>query len=501
MLGRADPFVCIAGSGLPADVKRKVTSTQGKPVLDEGAFQQLLAAVYILQEQHDRVLEKELKADCATLSDGAIAENAQPIQQVVSLTPERVSVPVLPLEPVIPAQADVEPFAPQNDSVIPPGTDFQLSVLASELEALIQQQIRSDSEWTTRLPVAVAREIPAEEPQTVPYHAEGREKVGFEQPQSEPAQLIPLVQRVVPSGTSILPHRIVRRRIFQSNELFLRTATVVAIAALLGASVHRFSPLPGGLASDRLHSPYGSEADIVAGDTAQVVSELQNRIRADRRLQMTRVQVRASNGMITLSGDVGTGAERVAAVQDAARIQGVKVVVDNLRVIDPTRQSPTAVQASVARTASRSKAPTVPIAGPFHVAVPANSLRRPALAETIGASSSRSTAASPTSVAPAASVSSDTHSMDSKASGVSASAPSPAVASPLRAPEQVTVPYGTVLEVRLTDSVNSDLNHPGDTFRASLASPIRVGDRVVVPAEAAIQGKIVDVRTAGRFNG
>ena len=438
-------------------MKRKPTSTQGKPVLDEGAFQQLLAAVYILQEHHDRLLEKEPKADCAALSDGAIAENVRPIQQVVPLTPERMAVPVLPLEPVFPvARADVEPLAPQNDSVIPP----------------------------------------------VAYHAEGREKAGFEPPQSEPTQLISLVQPVVPSGMSILPRRIVRRRISQSNELFLRTAAVVAIAVLLGASVHRFSPLPGGLALNRLHSTYGSEADIVAGDTAQVVSEVQNRIRADRRLQMTRVQVRASNGIITLSGDVGSGAERVAAVQDAAQIEGVKVVVDNLRVIDPNRQSPTtAVQASVARTASRSKAPTIPRAGAFHVAVPANSLRRPALAETIGASSSRGNTASPTSVAPAASVSSDTHSMDSKASGVSASAPSPAVATPLRAPEQVTVPYGTVLAVRLTESLNSDLNQRGDTFLASLASPITVGDRIVIPAEAAIQGKIVDVRNAGRFNG
>jgi len=496
-----------AGSGLPADVKQKPTSTQGKPVLDEGAFQGLLAAVYILQEHHDRLLEKEPKADCAALSDGAIAANVQPIQQVVQLTPERVAFAVLPLEPVIPvAQAEIEPLAPQNDSVIPP--DYQLSVLASQLE-VIQQQIRTDSEWTTRLPVAAARELPAEEQQAVAYHAEGREKAGFEQPQSEPAQLIPLVQRVVPSGTSILPHRIVHRRIAQSNELFLRTATVVAIAALLvaiiallGASVHRFSPLPGGLALNRLHSTYGSEADIVAGDTAPVVSEVQNRIRADRRLQRTKVQVSASNGIITLSGDVGSGAERVAAVQDAAQIEGVKVVVNNLRVIDPNRQSPTtAVQASVAGTANRSKAPTIPRAGAFHVAVPANSLRRPALAETTGASSSRRTTASPTSVAPAASVSSDTHSMDSKASGVSASAPSPAVATPLRAPEQATVPYGTVLAVRLTESLNSDLNQRGDTFLASLACPIMLGDRVVIPAEAAIQGKIVDVRNAGRFNG
>jgi hypothetical protein len=215
-------------------VTRKPTSSQGKPVLDEGALQQLLAAVYMLQEHHDRLLEKDPKADCAALSDGAIAENVPPIQQVVPLTPERVAVPVLPLERVIPvAQADVEPLAPQKDSVIPPGTAYQLSVLASQLEALIQQQIRTDSACATRLPVAVAREIPAQEQQAVAYHAEDREKAGCEQPQSEPAQLIPLVQRVVPSGTSILPNRIVRRRIFQSNDLFWSTATVFALAAIL----------------------------------------------------------------------------------------------------------------------------------------------------------------------------------------------------------------------------------------------------------------------------
>ena len=474
-------------------MKRKPTSTQGKPVLDQEAFQQLLAAVYVLQEQHDRLLEKEPKVDCAALSNGAIAESVGAIQPVVPLTPERVAIPVLPLESVV-AQADVEPSAPQKDSVIPPGTAYQLSVLASQLEALIHQQIRPDSEWTTRLPVAMARETLAEDQQAVAYHdEEGRKKADFEQPQSEPAQRIPLVQPVVPSGTSILPHRIVRRRISQRNELFVKTAMVIATAALLGASVHRFSPLPSGLGLNRLYSPYGSEVDIVAGDTAQVVSEVQDRIRADRRLQMRLVQVRASNGIITLSGDVGSGAERVAAVQDAAQIEGVKVVVDNLQVIDTNRQSPTtAVQASVARTVSRSKTPTIPRAGVFHVAVPAHRLRRPARAETIGASSSRTTTASPTSVAP------DTHSTDSKASG---SASSLAVATPLRTPEQVTVPFGTVLAVRLRESVNSALNQRGNTFLASLASPIMVGDRIVIPAEAAIQGKIVDVQNAGRFNG
>jgi osmotically-inducible protein OsmY len=365
----------------------------GRPALDGRAFQQLLAAVHVLQEHHDRLLETEPKADCPALSDRA--EDVRPIQQVVPPTPERVAVPVLPPESVIPvAQPEVEPLAPQYDSVIPPETAHQLSVLASQLEVLIQQQIRTDFDWTTRLPVAVARKIPAEKQQAVAYQLEGLEQGRFEQPQSEPVQLVPVVQHVVPSGTIILPHRVVRRRIFQSNELFLRTATVVAVAAvlflLLGASVHRLSPGPAGLAlssevperqtpfhgtdateslaaakavaptvvperlsarvensgqkrvekPNSLHSTYGSEADLVAGDTEQLVSEVQNRIRADRRLQKTKVQVRARNGIITLFGDVGSEAERVAAAQDAARIGGIEALVNNLRVIT-NPQSPT----------------------------------------------------------------------------------------------------------------------------------------------------------------
>jgi len=48
---------------------------------------------------------------------------------------------------------------------------------------------------------------------------------------------------------------------------------------------------------------------------------------------MTRVQVRVSNGIVTLFGDVGSDAERVAAAQDAARIGGIEALVNNLQVI------------------------------------------------------------------------------------------------------------------------------------------------------------------------
>ena len=63
------------------------------------------------------------------------------------------------------------------------------------------------------------------------------------------------------------------------------------------------------------------------------------------------------------------------------------------------------------------------------------------------------------------------------------------------------MPNDTVLAVRLTETLSSDLNQPGDTFLASLASPIVIGDRVIVPEGAGVKGKIVDARNARRFSG
>jgi BON domain-containing protein len=81
---------------------------------------------------------------------------------------------------------------------------------------------------------------------------------------------------------------------------------------------------------------------------------------------MTHVQVRTRNGLVTLSGDVGSDAERVAAAQDAAGIGGVEALVNSLRVItnpqSPTGalQKPSAVAlAPIARTAESSPAELV----------------------------------------------------------------------------------------------------------------------------------------------
>ena len=49
-------------------------------------------------------------------------------------------------------------------------------------------------------------------------------------------------------------------------------------------------------------------------------------------------------------------------------------------------------------------------------------------------------------------------------------------------PEPVIVPAGTELSVRLTQSLSSKTNEPGDDFTGVLDHDVVVGDKVVIPA-------------------
>jgi hypothetical protein len=66
----------------------------------------------------------------------------------------------------------------------------------------------------------------------------------------------------------------------------------------------------------------------------------------------------------------------------------------------------------------------------------------------------------------------------------------------------VTIPEGTTLSVTLIDSLSSETSKTGDTFRASLATPL-VGDdgRVAIPAGAEVEGTVADATAAAHFAG
>ena len=166
---------------------------------------------------------------------------------------------------------------------------------------------------------------------------------------------------------------------------------------------------------------------------AQIAGDVQNKINGDPGILTKQVTASAANGVVTLTGRVGSEMERTAAANDASQIDGVKTVVNNLEV----EAAAANLRGNTPQRSSRQR----------------------------------------------------TH-----AAGVP-----PATFN--QAAGFVTIPEGTPLSIRLIDSIDSDKNKPGDSFRATLDAPVMVGDRVVIPRNADIEGQVLDVKSAGHFAG
>ena len=68
-------------------------------------------------------------------------------------------------------------------------------------------------------------------------------------------------------------------------------------------------------------------------------------------------------------------------------------------------------------------------------------------------------------------------------------------------PPSLTIPAGTVIQIRTTDFLSSDGNHKGDTFIATLAQPIVIDGWVVMRRGQTITGQVTDAVRAGRVKG
>src|SRR5881628_3260524 len=73
----------------------------------------------------------------------------------------------------------------------------------------------------------------------------------------------------------------------------------------------------------------------------EIASEVQNKINADPSIPTKQISVGNTNGVVTLSGNVNSDLERIAAANDASQVEGVKTVVNNLQVAPATASAPT----------------------------------------------------------------------------------------------------------------------------------------------------------------
>lgn len=58
--------------------------------------------------------------------------------------------------------------------------------------------------------------------------------------------------------------------------------------------------------------------------------------------------------------------------------------------------------------------------------------------------------------------------------------------------ERFEVPIGTTLNVRLDQTLNANSSGPGDLVTGTLSQPVTDGNRVLIPAGAAVRGEIVE---------
>ena len=209
-----------------------------------------------------------------------------------------------------------------------------------------------------------------------------------------------------------------------------------------------------------------------------LATDIQARMFADPQVKAANVTVAVKNGEATLSGTVPDDGARYQAFKLASDTPGIKHVNDQMAV-----QAPQTAQVTPAEQPAPVEAPPAP------APVPAPKVSKKHHAKAAGSSerSASGAARAPADAAVAAPPAADS---------AAASAPPPRPQ-----PVQVEIPAGTSVRVQMIDPVDSAVNHKGELFHASLAAPIVIGDQVVVPAGTDMYVKLTDAKSAGHMTG
>ena len=203
-------------------------------------------------------------------------------------------------------------------------------------------------------------------------------------------------------------------------------------------------------------TPAAQPAPAPVRNDQQIGSDIQAKITAESALSGQNIQVAVANGVATLTGKVDNDASRALAAADSASIDGVRTVVNNL-VVAPARVAKVAPPPKPARRHKEiaEAAPPPPPAPPPPAAPVQEAVQV---------------------VAP----------------------PAPPPPPPVKT---VTLPAGTVIPIRMTDTLDSASTQPNTVFHGSLAGDLIADGMVVARSGAAVVGRVVTAKDATHFSG
>lgn len=241
----------------------------------------------------------------------------------------------------------------------------------------------------------------------------------------------------------------------------LTIALLLALAALSGCS---------------------KSANVGERTDAQVAGDVQTRISSDPQLAGKPIAINADKGVVTLSGTVDSDAQVTSALNDAQQAQGVKQVVSKLTVqtasAAPAPEPQQQEEEQPAKRASSSRP------SPTHRS-----------RHSLPSSSSSYTNSQGTSTTTTANNSSDMNSAPTTTANTYTPPPPPPP------PQKVTVPAGTVLQVRTVEALSSETSHENDPWHGTLNSDIVVDDQTVIPAGAEVDGRVMEAHAATHYSG
>ncbi|HEV2177644.1 MAG TPA: BON domain-containing protein [Terriglobia bacterium] len=228
-----------------------------------------------------------------------------------------------------------------------------------------------------------------------------------------------------------------------------------------------------------------------APDDQAIIQSVQSRFFQDSALKTRDIRVDSQNGVVTLTGTVASDTEKAAAEGLARQANGVTQVVDELTLSAPTQVALPATVPS-AEAAQPVEQPAAAPPARARRARQARPARRPVPAAQV--TDSTAPASSPVSMpAPAPTAPAPVVGQ--------AAEPAPPPPPPPPPPPTATVPSGTTVTVRMIDGIDSKVNQAGQTFAASLVSPVVVGNQVVFPQGSDAQVRLANASDSGKFKG
>ena len=199
----------------------------------------------------------------------------------------------------------------------------------------------------------------------------------------------------------------------------------------------------------------------------QVAGDIQAKLQNETRLAGKNIQVSVTTGVATLRGKVPDDATRNLAGIDSGNVEGVKTVVNNLTV-QPSSQQASATPPPASLNEKRTKPQARGRREEAEVTLPPQPAPRPQPA--------------PMQTAVAA-------------------PPPPLPDPPKPVVKQSTIEAGTIVEVRLSDALDSETATPNQRFHGSLAYDLVSNGVVAIPFGSAVEGRVTAVKDAAHFAG